>query len=232
MFFFFFFFFFSFIARNFSTLFISIFQVRDDGANGTHGFAMVLSVIDLNEDPSDLSWFSQGLHLPWFRLFTWLYCVATNFVTSQPLNLLSSYPLILSTSQPPYLPTSQPPNLSTSQPLNLSSYVYCTWLYCVATNSLFFFQSFKYTEMGATLSLNSSWLLFDRTSCDNTTEKIKRHGRAHLIHQHEIDEQLTCSFFFFHCSKFFDFDSLDLSSSRWRGQWYPWIRHGPFCDRP
>ena len=81
-------------------MFLSIFQVRDDGANGTHGFAMVLSVIDLNEDPSDLSWFSQGLHLPWFRLFTWLYCVATNFVTSQPLNLLSSYPLILSTSQP------------------------------------------------------------------------------------------------------------------------------------
>ena len=110
----FFFFFFSFIARNFSTLFLSIFQVRDDGANGTHGFAMVLSVIDLNEDPSDLSWFSQGLHLPWFRLFTWLYCVATNFVTSQPLNLLSSYPLILSTSQPPNLPTSQPLNLSTS----------------------------------------------------------------------------------------------------------------------
>ena len=35
-----------------------IFQVRDDGANGTHGFAMVLSVIALNEDPSDLSWFS------------------------------------------------------------------------------------------------------------------------------------------------------------------------------
>src|ERR1700733_14076105 len=129
----FFFFFFSFIARNFSTLFLSIFQVRDDGANGTHGFAMVLSVIDLNEDPSDLSWFSQGLHLPWFRLFTWLYCVATNFLT--------------------------------------------------------FFQSFKYTEMGATLSLNSSWLLFDRTSCDNTTEKIKRHGRAHLIHQRGMNEQ-------------------------------------------
>src|ERR1700733_472568 len=101
--------------------------------------------------------------------------------TSQPLILLSSYPLNLSTSQPP--------NLSTSQPLNLSSYVYCTWLYCVATNSLFFFQSFKYTEMGATLSLNSSWLLFDRTSCDNTTEKIKRHGRAHLIHQHGMNEQ-------------------------------------------
>jgi hypothetical protein len=54
----FFFFFFSFIARNFSTLFLSIFQVRDDGANGTHGFAMVLSVIALNEDPSDLSRFS------------------------------------------------------------------------------------------------------------------------------------------------------------------------------
>jgi hypothetical protein len=97
------------------------------------------------------------------------------------LILLSSYPLNLSTSQPP--------NLSTSQPLNLSSYVYCTWLYCVATNSLFFFQSFKYTEMGATLSLNSSWLLFDRTSCDNTTEKIKRNGRAHLIHQRGMNEQ-------------------------------------------
>ena len=153
----------------------------------------------------------SGWRLPWFRLFTWLYCVATNFVTSQPL--LSSYPLILSTSQPPNLPTSYvyctwlycvatnfvtsqpllssyPLILLSSQPLNLStSYVYCTWLYCVATNSLFLFQSFKYTEMGATLSLNSSWLLFDRTSCDNTTEKIKRHGRAHLIHQHGMNEQ-------------------------------------------
>jgi len=73
--------FFSFIARNFSTSFFSIFQVQDDGADGTHGFAMVHSVIALNEDPSDLSWFSLGLRLLWFSSFTWLCCVATNFIT-------------------------------------------------------------------------------------------------------------------------------------------------------
>jgi hypothetical protein len=61
-------FFFSFIARNFSTSFFSIFQVQDDGADGTHGFAMVHSVIALSDDPSDLSWFSLGLRLLWFRV--------------------------------------------------------------------------------------------------------------------------------------------------------------------
>ena len=37
--------FFSFIARKFSTSFFSTFQVHDDGADGTHGFAMVHSLI-------------------------------------------------------------------------------------------------------------------------------------------------------------------------------------------
>jgi len=60
--------FFSFIARKFSTSLLSIFQVQDDGADGTHGFAMVHSVIALSEDPSDLSWFSLGLRLLWFRV--------------------------------------------------------------------------------------------------------------------------------------------------------------------
>jgi hypothetical protein len=88
-----FFFFFSFIARNFSTLFISIFQVRDDGANGTHGFAMVLSVIALNEDPSDLSRFSlDGV----CRGFDFLHGSTALPPISWPLDL--SQPLNLSTS--------------------------------------------------------------------------------------------------------------------------------------
>ena len=63
-----FFFFFFFFFGNFFFLFrfFSIFQVHDDGADGTHGFAMVHSVIALSEDPSDLSWFSLGLRLLWF----------------------------------------------------------------------------------------------------------------------------------------------------------------------
>lgn len=38
-------------------------------------------------------------------------------------------------------------------------------------------------------------------------------------------------FFFAHSSKIFNVVFLDLPSSWWRGQWYPWIRHGPLFDR-
>jgi hypothetical protein len=41
---------------------------------------------------------------------------------------------------------------------------------------------------------------------------------------------MTFSFFFFHCSKFFNFVFLDLSSSWWRGQWYPRTCHGFLFD--
>jgi hypothetical protein len=41
---------------------------------------------------------------------------------------------------------------------------------------------------------------------------------------------MTFSFFFIHCSKFFNFVFLNLSSSWWRGQWYPRTCHGFLFD--
>jgi hypothetical protein len=54
--------FFSFIARNFSTLFFSIFQVHDDGANGTLGLVMVFSLTvhaEMAHGPSSWTWKSE-----------------------------------------------------------------------------------------------------------------------------------------------------------------------------
>jgi hypothetical protein len=58
----------NFFSFSFFSIF-QVFQVHDDGADGTHRFAMVHSVIAVNEDPSDLSWFSLGLRLLWFEFY-------------------------------------------------------------------------------------------------------------------------------------------------------------------
>jgi len=70
---------------------------------------------------------------------------------------------------------------------------------------------------------------------------------SHMLQRPYYEKNGTCSFgsfinmdwrsneilfFFIHCSKIFNFAFIDLSSSRWRGRWYPWIRHGSLCDRP
>jgi hypothetical protein len=74
-------------------------------------------------------------------------------------------------------------------------------------------SKFKETT-GPMVSLDTSWLCFDRTSCNNATKNKKGTGVLIWMHQHGMMEQLTFSFFFVHCSKIFNFDSLDLSSSR------------------
>ena len=69
----------------------------------------------------------SGLRLPWFRLFTWLYCVATNFVTSRSLSTSQPHRSTVhgSTASPPI---SWP--LDLSHPLNLIGLLYMALLRC------------------------------------------------------------------------------------------------------
>ena len=97
-----------------------------------------------------------------------------------------------------------------------------TGLCCVATNSLFIFSIFQVHSDG---SRRFPWT---RTCCKGGLQK-KGEGMC-SIDSFKMD-WMTFSFFFIHCSKIFNFVFLDLSSSWWRGRWYPWIRHGSLSDR-